>query len=47
MDEKKIFISYSRKDKDSVGTIVDRIEAELQKDCCWIDVDGIEMWLEE
>ncbi len=43
MDEQNIFISYSRKDKDTVESIVSRIESELQKkDCCWIDVDGIE-----
>ncbi|MBQ7020051.1 MAG: WG repeat-containing protein, partial [Bacteroidales bacterium] len=42
MDEQNIFISYSRKDKDTVESIVSRIESELQKkDCCWIDVDGI------
>ena len=40
MDE-KIFISYSRKDKEKVFALVDRIEKEL-KIKCWIDLDGIE-----
>ena len=39
---KKVFISYSRSDKNVVEAIVKRIESELYNDCCWIDVDGIE-----
>ena len=42
MDEKKIFISYSRKDTDAIESIISRIEKELYKNICWIDIDGIE-----
>ena len=42
MCDKKVFISYSRADKNVVEAIVRRIESELYNDCCWIDVDGIE-----
>ena len=41
MEQEKIFISYSRKDKAKVFAIRDEIEkATSQK--CWIDLDGIE-----
>lgn len=37
----KIFISYSRHDKDLVFPFVERLERELQEKC-WIDLEGIE-----
>ncbi len=41
MSDKKIFISYSRKDKDLVFDIVRQIEDKVGVKC-WIDVNGIE-----
>ena len=39
----EIFISYSRHDKDFVHPFVQQIsEAIGKKDCCWIDLKGIE-----
>lgn len=39
--EKKIFISYKRKDKDIVFPIVDEIRNKIGVNC-WIDMEGIE-----
>lgn len=38
----KIFISYSRHDKDKVFKIKDEIEGLIGKESCWIDLTGIE-----
>ena len=40
--EKKIFISYSRKNIHSVKSIMQEIEQNLYQGCCWIDLKGIE-----
>lgn len=36
----KIFISYSRKDKDKVFAIRDEIEKRIGQGSCWIDLTG-------
>lgn len=41
MDDRKIFISYSRKDQEMVFDIVKRIEHQVGVKC-WIDINGIE-----
>lgn len=41
VQEKKIFISYKRKDKDIVFPIVDEIRNKIGVNC-WIDMEGIE-----
>lgn len=38
----KIFISYSRHDKDKVFKIKEEIEGLIGKESCWIDLTGIE-----
>lgn len=41
LQEKRIFISYKRKDKDVVFSMVEKIEKSTGAKC-WIDLDGIE-----
>ena len=41
MEKAKIFISYKRKNKDQVFSIVNKIETQLGVKC-WVDLDGIE-----
>ena len=41
MEKAKIFISYKRKNKDQVFSIVEKIETQLGVKC-WVDLDGIE-----
>lgn len=38
----KIFISYSRHDKNTVFMLKDEIEDLIGKGSCWIDLTGIE-----
>ena len=38
----KIFISYSRHDKEKVFKIKDEIEGLIGNETCWIDLTGIE-----
>ncbi|MBR5612878.1 MAG: TIR domain-containing protein [Bacteroidaceae bacterium] len=41
MEKARIFISYKRKNKDQVFSIVEKIETQLGVKC-WVDLDGIE-----
>ena len=41
MDEKKVFISYSRDDKEIVFPLVERLKKDVG-DVFWIDLDGVE-----
>ena len=41
MEKTRIFISYKRKNKDQVFSIVNKIETQLGVKC-WVDLDGIE-----
>ena len=41
MEKARIFISYKRKNKDQVFSIVNKIETQLGVKC-WVDLDGIE-----
>ena len=41
MEKARIFISYKRKNKKKVFSIVNKIESQLGVKC-WIDLDGIE-----
>ena len=41
MEKARIFISYKRKNKDQVFSIVEKIETQLGVKC-WIDLDGLE-----
>ncbi len=41
MEKARIFISYKRKNKDKVFSIVKKIETQLGVKC-WVDLDGIE-----
>lgn len=42
MNKRDIFISYKRIDKNIVFNLKNRIEEEVKKNSCWIDLDGIE-----
>ena len=41
MEKARIFISYKRKNKDQVFSIVNKIKTQLGVKC-WVDLDGIE-----